>query len=146
MADSVEYCHALETPFSGRCHTLEAFRGTGMGWGSNNAAHQSERFFPVPPAQAYAAVRAIVAAQRFKLKNADDFSMSVTFSSGASAFTWGENLSAQVVPAEGGANVRLQGVGKVGGQIQQSTRLNKLVQQLFEGVSNRLRAEVAGTS
>lgn len=45
--------------------------------------------------------------------------MSCEFSSGASAFTWGEYFSAQVVPTEGGATIRVQGVGKVGGQIQQ---------------------------
>lgn len=55
--------------------------------------------------------------------------------------TWGENFSAQVVPVEGGANVRLQGVGKIGGQIQQSARLNKLADLLFEDYVRRLRTD-----
>lgn len=56
------------------------------------------------------------------------------FSSGASAFTWGENFSAQVRPQEEGALLEISGVGKVGGQSQQSARTNKLINQIFSEV------------
>jgi carbon monoxide dehydrogenase subunit G len=110
-----------------------------MGWlsGSGNQSGL-ERYVPVPPATAYQAVLD-AAKRKFTVKSADDFTMTVGFSSGASAFTWGENFTAQVVPAEGGSTIRVQGVGKVGGQIQQNARLHKLINQLFDDVVSALR-------
>jgi len=99
-----------------------------------------ERFYPMPPQDVFNAVVQVVP-QRFRLKSSDDFTLSCNFTSGASAFTWGENFSAQVVPANGGAIVKIQGAGKVGGQIQQSARTNKLMNQFFEGITALLRAQ-----
>jgi hypothetical protein len=67
--------------------------------------------------------------------------MNVNFSKGASAFTWGENFTAQVVPSEGGATVRISGAGKVGGQIQQGARIAKLMNQLFDDLTAKLRSQ-----
>ena len=108
-----------------------------MPWG--NQADSLERFFPVPAQKAFGALREAAAA-RFKVKSLDDFTLSCTFSSGASAFTWGENFSAQVVGTDGGSNVRVQAVGKVGNQMMQSKRSNKLANELFEDMSSRLRS------
>lgn len=110
-----------------------------MGW-LNGSGNQSalERYVPVPPANAFQALRD-AAKRNFTLKSADDFTMTVEFSSGASAFTWGENFTAQVVPAEGGSTIRVHGVGKVGGQIQQNARLHKLINKLFDDVVSALR-------
>ena len=105
-----------------------------------NQSDSLERFFPVPPKDAYGAMIQ-VAPERFKVKSSDNFTMSCTFSSGASAFTWGENFSSQVVPAEGGATIKVQGTGKVGAQIQQSSRTNKLMNQFFDDVTSVLRAQ-----
>lgn len=100
----------------------------------------SERYFPVPPTEAFTSLTAAVR-KRFNLKAADDFTLSCQFSSGASAFTWGENFTAQVVPAEGGATIRFSAVGKVGGQVMQSARTAKLVGQLLDEVTADLRAK-----
>jgi hypothetical protein len=97
-----------------------------------------ERFIPLPVDAVYSALCTIVGL-RFKLKQTDDFTKSVTFSSGMSAFTWGENFNAQVVSAQGGSNLRINGVGKVGGQIQQQKRTNKLIEQLFTYLTDALR-------
>ena len=104
--------------------------------GGNQSA--LERYLPVPPAEAFPALLA-AANQKFKVTQSDDFTLSVEFSSGASAFTWGENFNAQVVPSEGGSTVRFQGVGKVGGQIQQNARLHKLINGLFDDMVSALR-------
>jgi len=104
----------------------------------NSSQFQVERFVPVAAPAAFRTLCESVQSM-FTAKNIDDFTLTVTFSSGASLFTWGENFSAQVVPAEGGSNIRLQGVGKVGGQIQQSARLNKLADRLFQDYVSRLR-------
>ena len=104
-----------------------------------NQSDALERYYPVPPQEVFKAVVEVVP-QKFKLKSSDDFSLACTFSSGASAFTWGENFSAQVVPAEGGATLKVQGAGKVGAQIQQSSRTNKLMNDFFERVTSVLRA------
>ena len=104
-----------------------------------NQTDSLDRFFPVPPPETFKALDQVVRS-RFKLKSSDDFTLSCTFNSGASAFTWGENFSAQVVSAEGGSNVRVQAVGKVGNQVMQSKRSNKLMNDLFEDMSRLLRA------
>lgn len=100
--------------------------------------NSQERYFPVHPQAAYTALRR-AAGERFKLKGSDDFSKSCEFSSGASAFTWGENFTAQVVPADGGSTVRVHAVGKVGGQIQHSSRSSKLTNQLFDDMVSLLK-------
>jgi carbon monoxide dehydrogenase subunit G len=112
-----------------------------MGWFANAGNSGAlERYVPVSPAKTYEAVlKAVENNYTFKLKSADNFTMTVNFSSGASAFTWGENFTAQVVPAEGGSTVRVQGVGKVGGQLQQGARLHKLINNLFDDVVSDLR-------
>jgi hypothetical protein len=104
----------------------------------NNNQQSNELYLPVPPAAAFLALQGAVK-KRFSLKSADDFTLLCTFSSGASAFTWGEKFTAQVVPAEGGATLRVNGVGKVGGQIQQGSRTAKLIDQLFGDVTSALR-------
>lgn len=108
-------------------------------WGANNQQNQ-ERFFPVEKEKVFAALLQVVKAN-FKVKESDDFTLSITFSSGASAFTWGENFSAQVMPKEGGASIEIYGVGKVGGQVQQSTRTNKLINQIFSDTTDILKAQ-----
>lgn len=110
-----------------------------MGW-TNNGPYQAERYVPVAAQAAFRTLQESVRSL-FGVKNVDDFTLTITFSSGASMFTWGENFTAQVVPVEGGSNVRLQGVGKVGGQVQQNARLNKLSERLFADYVGRLRAQ-----
>jgi hypothetical protein len=109
-----------------------------------NQSDSLQRYFPVAPSVVFKALLEIVP-QRFTLKTTDDFTLSCTFSSGASVFTWGENFSAQVVPAEGGATLNVQGAGRVGGQIQQSARTNKLIGALFEDITPVLRAAYPAT-
>lgn len=105
-------------------------------FGSNQQSN--ELYLPVPPAAAFNALRT-AAGNRFSLKSADDFTMLCTFSSGASMFTWGEKFTAQVVPSEGGSTIKVNGVGKVGGQIQQGSRTAKLIGDLFNDVTSALR-------
>lgn len=70
----------------------------------------------------------------------------MTFSSGMSLFTYGENFTAQVTPAQGGSTLRVSGVGKIGGQLQQSTRTNKLLDGIFADVTNTLRQNATPTA
>jgi hypothetical protein len=105
-----------------------------------NNQQSNERLFPTSPDETYAALRQVVASG-FKVKSDDDFTKAMTFSSGASAFTWGENYTAQVVPAEGSSPLRINGVGKVGGQFQQSARTNKLLDAIFADVTQVLRRQ-----
>ena len=109
-----------------------------------NTQQQQSRFIPVEPEAVFNALgRAVEKEKRFKLKEFDDFTLSMTFSSKASMFTWGENFSAQVVPHESGASLGISGVGKVGGQYMQATKTNKLIEELFSAVINDLRASAA---
>ncbi|EWM14691.1 hypothetical protein [Kutzneria sp. 744] len=114
-----------------------------MAWFGSVGNQDLERYYPVSPTDAFAALVEVVG-ERFNLKESDDFAMTVHFSKGASAFTWGENFTAQVVPAEAGVNVKVAGVGKVGGQIQQAARIRKLVDQMFVELTARLRQRHSG--
>ena len=106
-----------------------------------NTQQQQTRFFPVEPSAVFNALgRAVEKGKRFKLKEFDDFTLSMTYSSKVSGFTWCENFSAQVVPNEGGASLGISGVGKVGGQYMQATKTNKLIEEIFSAVTNDLRA------
>ena len=106
---------------------------------NNNSSQAQDRFFPVEKEKVFAALLSAIQ-QNFKVKNSDDFTLSISFSSGASAFTWGENFSAQVIPKEGGSAIQINGVGKVGGQVQQSSRTNKLITQIFDATTDILKA------
>ena len=52
--------------------------------------------------------------------------------------TWGENITIMVLDAEGGCDVEVSGVGKVGGQVQQATTLLQTFGKLFERISVEL--------
>lgn len=110
----------------------------GVKMGLFGSQQNNERYFPVPPQDVFESLLESVRS-RFNLKSADDFTLSCQFSSGLSAFTWGENFTAQVVPSEGGSTLRISGVGKVGAQIMQSARTAKLVGQLLDDVTATLR-------
>lgn len=107
----------------------------GLFGGQNN----SERYLPAAPPEVFLALTES-ARKRFNLKSADDFTLTCNFSSGVSAFTWGEQFTAQVVPADGGATIRITSVGKVGAQVMQSARSSKLMGQLLDDVTATLRA------
>ncbi len=97
-----------------------------------------DRFVPVSPAIAFAALQR-AANSRFNVKKTDDFAMTCEFSSGISAFTYGEKFSSQVVPADGGSTIRVSAVGKVGAQWGQGSRSSKLLSELFDDIVTQLR-------
>lgn len=107
---------------------------------SNAGGTQStlERFLPLPPATVYPALVSAVKG-RAKLKGSDDFTFVVNFSSHANLLTWGENYSAQVLPAAGGSLIRIQAASKFNGPFEQNSRMHKLVNQLFDDVVSAVR-------
>ncbi len=75
------------------------------------AALARELFLPVPAPEAFRALRVYFAGPEavgkgWTLKSADDFTLSVGFSTGITAMTYGMNGSVQVVPSEGGSVAR----------------------------------------
>ncbi|GAB4081759.1 hypothetical protein GCU67_09795 [Modestobacter muralis] len=97
-----------------------------------------ERYVPVPPAVVYPALVA-AARDRFKFKGADGFTMVVDFASKANLLTWSENYNAQVLPAEGGSLIRVQGASKFNGRFEMNARLHKMVNGLFDDVIAAVR-------
>lgn len=98
-----------------------------------------QRFYPRPVPQMFkAVVVAVKGDPMFRLRRADDLSMTVELSTAPSLFTWGENLTATCTPAEGGCLVSVGVSGKVGAQLGQSARNSKVVNRLFESVSEVL--------
>jgi hypothetical protein len=104
---------------------------------------ERELFVPVAPAQAYSALRD-VAAQMYSLKSEDDFTMALVFTSSVSAFTYGETISAQVVPVEGGSTIKISISPKVGGQLGQGNKNQKIADGLFGEVTRILKAARGG--
>lgn len=107
---------------------------------SNGGGTQStlERFVPIPAPVVHRALLSAVRG-RCKLKGSDDFTLVINFSSRANALTWGENYSAQVLPAEGGSLIRIQAASKFNGPFEQNSRMHKLVNRLFDDVATALR-------
>jgi len=70
--------------------------------------------------------------------------MSVSFDSGLGLFTWGENLYAQVTPADKGAVVHVHAVAKVPGQLGQMWHLHKVVDVVFADLADLLGSETSG--
>ena len=88
----------------------------------------------MPADEVYAAVLA-VATRDYNVTSSDDLTRTVMFGSHESAWTWGENITVMVLDAEGGCDVEISGVGKVGGQVQQATTLLQTFGTVFEKIS-----------
>jgi len=108
-------------------------------------SYLNERFFPVPAAQTFLALNRVVA-NRFTVKQSVDSTMHISFTKGVSFLSWGETLSARVVPAEGGAVVHVEAVSKIPGQLGEIRRLRRVADGLFADLTNLLQAEVTGRS
>jgi len=99
--------------------------------------YRRERLVPASATQTYAALTAAVA-KRFTIALSDDSAMSISFSSGMSAFTWGENFVAVVAPTDTGAVIQIIGAGKMPTVLLQTRRISKLIERLFADVTEVL--------
>lgn len=106
-------------------------------FGINNSLDR-EYYLPVPPQQAFDALLG-VAQDSFTVRSSDTFTKSLDFSTGISAFTYGERVSGQVVPAADGCTLRLSIVPKVGGGMLQGRRNQELLERVFNKVVERVR-------
>jgi len=97
-----------------------------------------ERFIPAAPDDVYAALVEAAHAE-FKRVQPNDFLRSVAYRSKASALTWGENYTAQVVPVEGGAAVRVSGASRASGLFETTGRMHMMAERLFGALVTRLR-------
>jgi hypothetical protein len=124
-----------------------------------------DEYVPVPVHAAFEALRLAVS-RRFTLTSVDHFTKTVSFSGGASLFTWGEHFIAQVMPSGKGSTIRVVGWGKVGGQLEnlvavllgvggiastntgkaQNARLHELITALFDDISSLLREDPTTSS
>lgn len=102
-----------------------------------NTQQQQRRRYPRAENDVFGAIVAL-ANREFNVTSTDPLTRTVTFSSHESAWTWGENVTVMVFPAEGGCDVEISGVGKVGGQVQQATALIETFNAFFESLSSEL--------
>lgn len=107
-------------------------------FGTTNSLDR-EYHLPVEGSVAYQAL--VEVARGFKLDRADDFTRTVNFSTGLSALTYGERVTAQVVPASEGCNVRLSVVPRVGGQLMQGRKNQQLLEDIFQRLVERVRPD-----
>jgi hypothetical protein len=102
-----------------------------------NTQQEQRRRYPMPADKVYAAVLA-VATRDYSVTSSDELTRTVMFGSHESGWTWGENITIMVLDAEGGCDVEISGVGKVGGQVQQATTLLQTFGTVFEKISAEL--------
>lgn len=104
------------------------------------ATSSAERFYPASVDETYAALENVLQGDgRFHLKGGDAFTKSFSFSSGMSAFTWGENFTAQVTQQVQGAVVRVEGAPKWT-TLASGRRLRTLADRILDGVSHYIQA------
>jgi hypothetical protein len=94
----------------------------------------NERFYPATPDEVFTALHA-AAGRLFKVKGADQFSRAVTFTTPAAGFSWGATMSAQVIPLDGGAYVRVGGAARVRTNITAKGAEYKNTIKLLDAVS-----------
>lgn len=94
------------------------------------------RFIPVPADATFQALAAVVQ-RAFKVRSADHFMRSLSFSSSMSATSYGENYYAQVMPAEGGSMVNIMASNK--NPVQLSSRGAKIIDRIFHDLSMTLQ-------
>jgi hypothetical protein len=73
----------------------------------------NERFYPAAPDAVWNALKGAVIKLGWTVKSHDEFTKAASVSTPMSGFSWGATLGIQVVPAEGGAIVRVGGAQKV---------------------------------
>lgn len=98
-----------------------------------------ELYVPVQPSRAYKALLSVIN-QDYGTKTSDDFTLSCTFTRGMSMKTYGENCSAQIVPSEGGATIRLSISPRKSGFGTDSS-IQKLADDIFNKTVGLIRAE-----
>ena len=102
-----------------------------------NTQQEQRRRYPMDPDRVFRALIE-VATRDYELDSQDELTRTVTFGAHESSWTFGENITAMVLPADGGCDVEISGVGKVGGQVQQATTLLKTFGSVFEKLSAEL--------
>lgn len=105
----------------------------------------NERYYPATPEETYEALGESVV-RMHNLKSHDYFSRSVSFTTGASGFSWGANMSASVIPHEQGAIVRVGGEAKVRTNITAKGAEAKRINALLDAVGQQIQANRAAAT
>lgn len=102
----------------------------------------NERFFPATPEETFVALQA-AATQLFTVRGANTFNKSVTITTPISILSWGANLSAQVIPVQGGAYVRVSGSARLRTNITARGPEKKNIALLLDSVSTHIQHQRA---
>jgi hypothetical protein len=97
----------------------------------------NERFYAAPADVVFDALVAS-ASRLFKVGQVDRNSRSVTLTTGVSAFSWGANMLAQVVPMAGGAHVRVAGSSTISMNFTAKGRESNNTVLLLDAISTDL--------
>ena len=100
---------------------------------------EQQRFYARPPQTVFEALLNSLHDSRYTVTSADNISLSATINSPMSGFTWGEKLTANCLPAEGGTTLVISAASKVGGSFAQASRNTSVINQVFDLVSQQLR-------
>jgi len=104
-----------------------------------NGAQSHEWHMPVAPAEAYEALRASVDSL-FKLRESDEFTMTVQFATKVSAMTWGDRCTAQVIRDGDESNIRVAVASRNASSPLVAGKSAKNMQALLKAITDRLKA------
>ena len=105
----------------------------------------NERFYPRHADIVFEALEAS-ASQMFKVTHTDLRTRTVMFTTPMSAFSWGANMLAQVVPVESGAHVRVAGASTMSMNITAKGRETKNTVRLLDAIGTDLATRPAAAA
>ncbi|KFF31707.1 hypothetical protein [Bifidobacterium bombi] len=106
-----------------------------------NRHDEASYVYPTDPVRTYRAVVAAVNSMtKFKLTGTNDRQLSCLFTTGWSAFTWGDRLTATVAPNPNGSGcvVRITADPRANGSLYQARQQKKEINMFFKGLSEQL--------
>ena len=92
------------------------------------------RFYPATPDETFEAL-GWAAQELAHLRSEDDFSRAVTFFTKTSTWASGANVSAYVVPQDGGCTIRVEGQAKMRSQVKANNAAHKQIVAVLDRVS-----------
>ena len=107
-------------------------------FGGNNMDAQ-ERYYNAPVSKVYSAMKHMLEnSNDFKFQSSDDLSCSCSFKSGISMTTWGEKLSASVLPSGEGSKVEVSIAANVNGGVFQGKKNSQHFEKFCNALSDEL--------
>jgi hypothetical protein len=92
------------------------------------------RFYPASRDETYAAMVEVVSSAAGRLHSADNFSGAVSFATRMTGWASGANVSAYVIPQDGGTMLRATAQAKMRTQVNANNAAHKQIVEIFDAI------------